>query len=217
MELFRFWSWIITEFNTPEISKENSFYVGTRSSAVINWWQNNRWQAFFTIKWEKHFTRAYYSFYHAIWFCRTCHEYSDSHDQYWKTVRKTHDQHHGVFFAENENCQKQVRAVTNKSNIKKLLAKGDIVHQINKRAESKTAKGIKNNQSLIKKLIKTIYFVAKKKWAVKNNFEETVEYLANLGVEDIFQNISNAPKNSTYISTFSVDQFLKAIGDFLSD
>ena len=97
------------------------------------------------------------------------------------------------------------------------MAKGDIVHQINKRAESKTAEGIKNNQSLIKKLIKTIYFVAKKKWAVKNNFEETVEYLANLGVEDIFQNISNAPKNSTYISTFSVDQFLKAIGDFLSD
>ena len=62
-----------------------------------------------------------------------------------------------------------------------------------------------------------IYFLAKKKWSVKNNFEETIEYLANLGVGDIFQHINNAPKNSKYISTFSTEQFLKAVGDFLSN
>ena len=33
-------------------------------------------------------------------------------------------------------------------------------------------------------------FLAKKKWAVKNNFEETIEYLTNLGVDDIFQHIN---------------------------
>ena len=73
-----------------------------------------------------------------------------------------------------------------------------------------------NNRNLIKKFIKMIYFLAKKKWAVKNNFEETIEYLANLGVDNIFQHTNNAPKNSTYISTFSAEQFMKAIGDFLS-
>ena len=63
-----------------------------------------------------------------------------------------------------------------------------------------------------------MYFLAKKKWAVKNNFKETIEYLANFGVDDIFQHINNnAPTNSTYISTFSAEQFLKAVGDFLSD
>ena len=96
------------------------------------------------------------------------------------------------------------------------MAKGDIVCQISKRAESKTAKKIKNNQNLIKKFIKRIYFLTKKKWAVKNDFEEAIEYLANLGVDDIFQHI-NAQKNSTYISTFSAEQFLKAVGDFLID
>ena len=40
-----------------------------------------------------------------------------------KTVSRTHDQHPGVFFSEHENCQKHVRAVINKSNIKKSLAK----------------------------------------------------------------------------------------------
>ena len=95
------------------------------------------------------------------------------------------------------------------------MAKGDIVRQISKGAKSKTAKEIMNNRNLIKKFIKMIYFLAKKKWAVKNNFEETIEYLANLGVDVIFQHINNAPENSTYISTFSAEQFLKAVGDFL--
>ena len=169
------------------------------------------------MKWEKCFTWAYYSFYHVSWFCRTCQEYSNSHDQYWKTVPRTHDQHPGVFFSEHENCQKHVRAVTQKRNIKKFFVKGDIVRQISKGAESKTAKEIKNNRNLIKKFMKMIYFLAKKKWAVKNNFEETIEYFANLGVDDLFQHINNAPKNSTYISTFIAEQFLKAVGDFLSN
>ena len=69
------------------------------------------------------------------------------------TVPRTHDQHPGVFFSEHKNCQKHVRAVTNKSNIKKLLAKGDSVCQISKGAKSKTAKKIKNNRNLIKKFI----------------------------------------------------------------
>ena len=50
-------------------------------------------------------TWAYYSLYHAGWFCRTCQEYSNSHDQYWKAVPRTHNQHPGVFFSEHENCQ----------------------------------------------------------------------------------------------------------------
>ena len=54
-----------------------------------------------------------------------------------------------------------------------------------------------------------IYFLDKKIWTVKNNFEETFEERS----DDIFQQINNAPKNSTYISTFSAKQFLKAVGD----
>ena len=121
------------------------------------------------------------------------------------------------YFFQSTNIAKNTFAVTHKSNIKTLLAKGDIVRQISKGAESKKAKEITNNQNLIKKFIKTIYFLDKKKWTVKNNFEETIEHLANLGVDDIFQHINNAPKNSTYISTFSAEQFLKAVGDFLSN
>ena len=95
--------------NTPEIPKENSFYSGTRSSAVIDSRITDD-KLSFAIKWEK---RVYYSSYHASWFCRTCQEYSNSHGQYWKTVPRAHDQHPGVIFAEHENSQKHVRAATN--------------------------------------------------------------------------------------------------------
>ena len=47
--------------------------------------------------------------------------------------------------------------------------------------------------------------------------KELFSYIANLAVEDIFQCINNATKNSTYISTFSDEQFLKAVGNFLSN
>ena len=50
--------------NMPELPKENSFYSGTRSSAVIDGRIKDD-KLSFTIKWEKHFTRAYYSSYHA--------------------------------------------------------------------------------------------------------------------------------------------------------
>ena len=55
-----------------------------------------------------------------------------------------------------------------------------------------------------------IYFITKKKWAVKNNFEETIEYLANFGVGNIFQHVDNVPKNFTYISTFSAELILES-------
>ena len=60
------------------------------------------------------------------------------------------------------------------------MAKWDIVCQIKKGAESKTAKEIKN------------------KWALKNNFEETIEYLANLEVDDWF-NVGHATVTNFYI------------------
>ena len=55
--------------------------------------------------------------------------------------------------------------------------------------------------------------MAKQKWAVKNNFEDMINFLSNIGVEDIKLQIENAPQNAIYTSTKSAEQFLKAIGD----
>ena len=58
--------------------------------------------------------------------------------------------------------------------------------------------------------------MAKQKWTVKNNFEDMINFLSDIGVEDIKLHIENAPQNAIYTFTTSADQFLKAIGDYLN-
>ena len=82
--------------------------------------------------------------------------------------------------------------------------------------ENKTEKDRKRNRRMVKKLIKTTYFLARKKWAVKNNFQEVLRFVADVGDEDIALHLEHAPKNASYISTFTAEQILKVIGDYLN-
>ena len=96
-----------------------------------------------------------------------------------------------------------------------MLSKGNVVRQLTKGMENKTEKDRRTNRTLIKKFLKTVYFMAKQKWAVKNNFEDMINFLS--GVKDIKLHIENAPQNAIYTSTTSAEQFLKAIGDYLNE
>ena len=60
--------------------------------------------------------------------------------------------------------------------------------------ENKTEKDRRKNRTLIKKFLKTVYFMAKQKWTVKNNFEDMINFLSDIGVEDIKLHIENAPQ-----------------------
>ena len=98
-----------------------------------------------------------------------------------------------------------------------MLSKGNVVRQLTKGMENKTEKDRRKNKTLIKKFLKTAYFMAKQKWAVENNFEDMIDFLSDIGVEDIKLHIENAPQNTIYTSTTSAEQFLKAIGDYLNE
>ena len=50
-----------------------------------------------------------------------------------------------------------------------------------KGAENKTAKEKQDSRKLVKKIIKTVYFVARKKWAVKNNYTDVLQFLVDIG------------------------------------
>ena len=58
--------------------------------------------------------------------------------------------------------------------------------------------------------------MAKQKWGVKNNFEDMINFLSGISVEDIKLHTENEPQNAIYTSTTSAEQFLKAIGDYLN-
>ena len=76
----------------------------------------------FVTKWERKYTWAYYSSSKGSWFCKTCEEYSDSGDEFWKSVTRKHDDHPGVFFQEHECSNKHVKAVKNKKEVKCILS-----------------------------------------------------------------------------------------------
>ena len=61
----------------------------------------------------------------------------------------------------------------------------------------------------------TVYLMARKKWAVKNNFKDVVEFVKDLGDADLEKHFRDMGKNATYLSTTSVDEFVRIISDFI--
>ena len=66
-----------------------------------------------------------------------------------------------------------------------------------------------------------MYFSARKKWAVQENFEDVIEFLNDLGNQDINDHLKESSSQATYVSTSSTDEFLRCLsdhleGDFLS-
>ena len=74
-----------------------------------------------------------------------------------------------MFFNEHANSDKHRKALRNKQEVKIMLSKGNVVRQLTKGIENKTEKDRRKNRTLIKKFLRTVYFMAKQKLAIKNN------------------------------------------------
>ena len=92
----------------------------------------------FTIKWERAFSRSYYSAAEEGWFCETCQEYSHNGYENWKTFPRKYDTHLGVFFREHESSKKHKDAVANKKEVKAILSKGNVLKQLQLAMEAGT-------------------------------------------------------------------------------
>ena len=61
------------------------------------------------------------------------------------------------------------------------------------------------NQRVIKKFMKTVYFFAWKQFAIRENFEDVINYLTDLGDIDIQEHLHQSSSWATYISKASAD------------
>ena len=82
---------------------------------------------------------------------------------------------------------------------------------------NKKVKEEEESKSVITKFFKITRFLAKKKWAVKNNFSDIVEFLKDIGDKEIVNFLNRAPKNSTYTSKFTIEDYNCYISDYLED
>ena len=107
-----------------------------------------------------------------------------------------HDAHTGVFFREHENSKKHKDAVAYKKEVRASLSKGKVLKQLQLGMKAQTNAERKRNRKIVKKHIKTVYFLSHKKWAVKQNFEELINFIAfELEDPNLSAHILSAPKN----------------------
>ena len=166
-------------------------------------------------KWETKYPWAYFSHSKNGWFCKTCQEYSNTGEAHWKTLPRKYDEHPSQFFFDHENSSKHLNSIKNKREILNVISKGTIVHQMVAGAETQSNASRDCNHRLIGKFIKITYFLTRKKWAVKFNFKDVINFLDDIGDPDKYH-LRNAPQNLTYTSTFAAEEFLKLIGDHLA-
>ena len=72
-----------------------------------------------------------------------------------------------MFFNEHANSDKLKKALRNKQEVKIMLSKGNAVCQLTKGMGNKTEKDRRKNRTLIKKFLKTVYFMAKQNGQLK--------------------------------------------------
>ena len=113
------------------------------------------------------------------------------------------------------NGEKHKKAINKKHALHSMLRKGNIVSQITTGIENSQIEKVQRNRRVISKLIKTVYFMSKKQWPVKNNFYDLIEHIKNLGDVDLIKHFQTMDKNATYVSKFTVDEFVKICSDFI--
>ena len=168
-------------------------------------------------KWEHLHSWAYFSNSKNGWLCKICEEYSDTGDDYWKNKVRAHDEHPNKMFQLHLNGEKHKKAINKKHALHSMLRKGNIVSQITTGIENSQIEKVQRNRRVISKLIKTVYFMSKKQWPVKNNFYDLIEHIKNLGDVDLIKHFQTMDKNATYVSKFTVDEFVKICSDFIEE
>ena len=82
-------------------------------------------------KWEQKFQWAYYSLLKEGWLCKTCEEFCDSGDQYWKTKDVKHEEHPKEMLSRHQEIAKHIDTNKTKHSVLKFIhKKGNIKDQL---------------------------------------------------------------------------------------
>lgn len=94
-----------------------------------------------------------------------------------------------------------------------MLKKGSIYKLLYNGAGKTNRKTKERNKRVIKKFLMTSYFIARKNWAIRENFSDFVYFLKRLGDDDIEKHLIESSTHATYASTSSTDEFIKCLSE----
>ena len=88
-----------------------------------------------------------------------------------------------------------------------MLAKGNIKAQIKIAIKKFSVETKERNPRVVTKFTKTVYFMGRNKWAVKNKSEPLMNHIRDLSDKDLKKH------TATYMSHFTVDEMVKVVSD----
>ena len=127
-------------------------------------------------KWESKFPLAIYSEKERGWLCKVYSEYNEGTEQ-WKRVPVELHEHPTRTFLGHENSKKYVNVLKKQREVRKILTKRTIYKQMIDGEKHQMLSTRERNRRVIKKFMKTIFYVAKKKWIVHENFPDIINFL----------------------------------------
>ena len=80
-----------------------------------------------------------------------------------------------------------------------MLWKGSVYKQSLTGVKGQGQKRKRRNRAVIKNFLKTTYFLARKKWAVRENFQDVIEFIKDLGDEDLSAHLQESSTCATYV------------------
>lgn len=72
----------------------------------------------------------------------------------------------------------------------------------------------KRNRAVVKKIFQCVDFLVRQKWAVSENTEKLVRFVASMGDSDLKPHCDNSSNKASYLSSHGVTQMVQCISDF---
>ena len=172
---------------------------------------------FVSLKWEQMFNWLYYSNVKGGFLCKICELFA------FDKQGETEYIDIGVNLGDHA-CRKLSKHAESKRHTNAVMRYTKFTSNVNvyKQVKSQKQTEIDRNREVIKKLHRCLYFLVRQKWAVTENFEAFVRFVADLGVEDLAWHLESPPSDDTsqsekvtYLSSKSVGQMIENFGDVL--
>ena len=165
-------------------------------------------------KWEELYPFAFYSASSRGWFCKICQQYGEG--THWVSEAVHFGEHPKRYLERHRNGNTHKNAVKQKHLFLTMRAKGSIYKQIVSCVGNSNQSIVGRGRRVIKKFMKTVYFFARKQFAIRENFEDVINYLTDLGDIDIQEHLHQSSSRATYVSEASAVEYLTCISDYLN-
>ena len=172
---------------------------------------------FVSLKWEQMFNWLYYSNAKGGYICKICELFAfdkKGETEYIGIGVQLRD-HAGRKLSKHAESKRHNNAVMRYAQFTSNVS-------VYKRVKSQKQSEIDCNREVVKKIHRCLYFLVRQKWAVTENFESFVRFVADLGVEDLAWHLESPPSDDTpqsekvtYLSLKSVGQMIENFGDVL--